>query len=121
VRFCVHLRSLELRGRNDVRHRHPQEKEYDSPKLHTRHGEPAPRRHFKVAAFLVALLAKQGPQSGQRHEEYEANNEVRVDYQNPSITAAPTSHSQGESAVTIRPPSRNPMGARLKRFRKKPV
>ncbi len=33
----------------------------------------------------------------------------------------PTSHSQGDSAVTMRPPSKNPIGARLNKFRKKPV
>jgi hypothetical protein len=36
-------------------------------------------------------------------------------------TANPTSHSHGESAVTMRPPSKNPMGMRLNRLRKKPV
>jgi len=36
-------------------------------------------------------------------------------------TANPTSHSHGESAVTIRPPSRNPTGMRLNKLRKKPV
>ena len=36
------------------------------------------------------------------------------------MTAMPTSHSQGDKAVTIRPPSRKPTGARLNRFKKKP-
>jgi hypothetical protein len=36
-------------------------------------------------------------------------------------TANPTSHSHGESAVTMRPPSRNPIGMRLNRLRRNPV
>jgi len=38
-----------------------------------------------------------------------------------TITTKPTTHSHGESAVTIRPPSRKPIGVRLKRFRRKPL
>ena len=38
-----------------------------------------------------------------------------------TMIAKPTIHNQGESAVTMRPPSRKPTGARLNRLRKKPV
>ena len=37
----------------------------------------------------------------------------------PAITIS-TSQSQGERAVTIRPPSRKPVGIKLNRFRKYP-
>jgi len=36
----------------------------------------------------------------------------------PVTTTSPTTQSQGDKAVTIRPPSRKPSGARLNRFKK---
>jgi hypothetical protein len=38
-----------------------------------------------------------------------------------TMITVPKIQSHGESAVAIRPPSRKPIGARLKRFRKNPV
>ena len=74
---CVQLRSLKLRGRDDVRERHSQKQEHNQAEIHPRHGQPTTRRHLEVAALFVTFLAEQGPQPGQREEENEADEEVR--------------------------------------------
>src|SRR5437870_10764580 len=50
-----------------------------------------------------------------------SNRKLKCVKSNAPTTPSPTNHNQGDKAVTIRPPSRNPMGARLKRLRKKPL
>ena len=100
---------------------HAKKQKCDQTEVHGRHQPPAGRSNLKIAEFLFAFFTEQEPEPRSDISRIKAIKKFGCRKSNQAIIAAPATHNQGDSAVAMRPPSRKPIGARLNRFKKKPV
>src|SRR5438046_5588572 len=75
----------------------------------------------KYRASSAVRLRNREKSRGSDISKISSNRKLKWVKRSAPTTPRPTSHNQGDKAVTIRPPSKNPIGARLKRLRKKPL